>query len=84
MNDVLRMYVLERLDDLADVIGSLPLGVSLPGPQVFVELPLGAVLEDEVDFVVVEEETVKLHNVRMLQMTLDLNFSPELIFYASL
>ena len=43
--------------------------------EVFVKLSIRAVLQDEVDLVVIVEEAVKLHDVLVTQMTLNLDFS---------
>ena len=83
MDDVLLVDVLERLDHLPDVVRSFLLRVLLLCFQVFVEFTLGAVLENQVDLIFVEEEAVELNNVRVSQMTLDLDLSPQLVLNAA-
>lgn len=63
VDDILRVDIFERLDDLKNVIGRFFFRISLLGSQVFVELSFRAVLEDEVDLVVIEEEAVKLDDM---------------------
>ena len=60
MNDVLRVDVLEGLTDLKDVLSRLLLCVVFIrlSFEVFVELSIGAILQDEVYLVVIIEEAV--------------------------
>ena len=77
MNDVLRVDVLEGLADLKDVLSRLLLCVVFIrlSFEVFVELSIGAVFQDEVYLVVIIKEAIKLHDVLVAQMTLNLDLS---------
>ena len=81
---VLRVDVLQGLDHLPDVVCCLDLGVAALCPQIFVELTLRAILQDQVNLVVIEEEAVELNNVRVAQVALDLNLPPKLVLNATL
>lgn len=83
MDYVLLVDVLQRLDHLTDVVGCLLFRVFLLGPQSLVELTFRAVLEDQVDLVVVEEESIELDNVGVAKVTLDLDLPPELVLDAT-
>lgn len=84
VDNVLRVDVLESLDHLPDVVRCLLLRVALLRAEVLVELPFWAVLEDEVDLVLVEEEAVELDDVGVAQMALDLDLSSQLVLDSSL
>ena len=75
MNDILRVYVLEGLTYLKDVLCRFLLRVVVVrlGFEVFVELSVRAVFQNEVDLVVVIEEAVELHDVLVAQMALYLD-----------
>ena len=52
--------------------------------QLLVQLALGGKLEDEIDARLVVEPAVHAENVGMLEMALNLQLSPELMFHAGL
>ena len=79
MTYLLAVTVSECVGHLVDVLGrdallkpSLRLFL-----QVFVKLPLRRILEDEVDTALVIEISEETENVRVAEVGLDLDFSPE-------
>ena len=84
MNNVLRVDVLKGLNDLEDVACSDDFRVVPLCLEVFVEFSLRTILQNQVDLVLIEEEPVQLHDMRVLQVTLDLDFPSELVLYFAL
>jgi len=86
MNHLLTVTVGESVGHLTDVTsrqGLLepPLGLLL---QALVELALGGELQDEVDPALVVEISEEAEDVRVSQVGLDFNFSPQLVLHLSL
>jgi len=83
MNDVLRVNVLQGLTYLENVAGRFLLRVMALRLrfQVLVQLALGAVLEDQIDLVIIEEESVELHHILVAQVAVNLHLSPQLMGY---
>ena len=81
MNHVSRVNVLERADHLQDVVGGAWLRVAAAwlGKHVLVKLAFGAVLKNQVNFLLIVEKSVKLEHVFVPQVTLDLDFTPQLV-----
>ena len=86
MNDVFRVDVLQCLAHLKNVASWLLLrerqhDLAL---QVLVELALWTVLQDQIDLILVKEKAIKLHDIWMSQMALDLNFPKQLVHHSFL
>ena len=52
------------------------IGLSL---KVFVELALGTILEDEIYFLFIMKKAIKLNDIFVTKMTLNLNLSSQLV-----
>jgi hypothetical protein len=79
VDHVLGVAVPEGAGELEDVLGGLPLAETALGLEVLVELAAGAVLEDQVDALVVEEVAVEAEDVDVAEVRLDLNLPAELV-----
>lgn len=79
VNDVLAMQVAQSGGHLGNVLSSLPFGESRLPTQVLIQLTLGSKLKDEEDALAVMEVTVKLENIGVAKIALDLDLSPHLL-----
>mmetsp|Transcript_37548 Transcript_37548/g.93369 ORF Transcript_37548/g.93369 Transcript_37548/m.93369 type:complete len:203 (-) Transcript_37548:257-865(-) len=79
VDDVLLVAVHEGARQRRDVRRRAPLAKPLALLQLFIQLPLGGVLQDEVHAVLVVEIPVQPQYVGMAQVGLDLNLSPQLV-----
>lgn len=79
MDDMFRVTVVQGMCNTSSVAGgaSFIKGVH---SQMFVQLALGGVLEDEKDSVVVVEEAEETKDVGVSQMRLDFDFASQLVF----
>ena len=83
VDDLHGVTVGQRLGHLFDVLASswLVKFLSLRLLKTFVHLPTGSILKDQVDFCLVVKVSKETQNVRMSQMGLDLDLSPELVLH---
>lgn len=81
MDNVLAVDVHQSLADLVDVTSSDWLRVVAARLifQVLIELTTWTILKDQVNLFIVIKEAIKLHNVFVSQVALNLNFSSQLI-----
>lgn len=78
MDDLIDMQVLQRANNLHQIILHLHLGESFPSLDKLIEGVVGADLEQDVHVLVVLEDVLELDDVVVVERFVDLNFGDEL------
>lgn len=79
MQDIISMHVLYPLTDLLDIFSHDFLRESANFFQVLIEILAQTGLKDEVSSLLVDEEVVEVHNLRVVEKTLYFYLSDKLI-----
>lgn len=79
MHDMLLVKIFESSRHLGDVLGGFPLGESVFLSQVFVQLAFAGEFQDQKHSLAVVEVSKQSQDVRMSQVGLDFDFTPDLL-----
>lgn len=84
VDDVLCVAVAQSPGEFQDVLRALALPEASLGLEVLIKLAAGAVLENQVNPLVVKEVSVKAKDVDMAKVRLNLNFPAQLVLHSCL